>query len=547
MPNPEKPDTTAPKEQPEASANQEDPRHKEDRRRFIQTAALGAAALTSGALNPLEAMANAASPQQDTKPVPTKTQNDPKFDHVVVLMMENRSFDHMLGRLYSPENPPPYDKPPRDQKFDGVEPSMSNPVLAAYDWLPTSIKVSRTTGYQTPNDDLVGHQFPDAMMQIGPAAPVQMRGFVNNRIVNLGADKKPPLSAVAIPMEGFSPTEHTLQDETTYAAVSVLSTLANSFAVCDNWFSSLPGPTLVNRSFLHAGTSNNWVSNNHNWDDNKNETIFNRLGEGNWNIYNGDGTTECLTYIIHPTITWNPKQGNSIDKFVFDASVGALAKYSFIEPEVIGYDKGNPPDDQHPPRDVRLGEDLIRTVYEAVRSSPLWDRILLIVTYDEHGGFFDHVPPPKAVPPHKKDPPGEDGFTFDRLGVRVPAVLISPWIEAGTVFHPKRPIDHTAVIKTLCRRFDLKELTDRDVEAVNLADIFGEQLRPHSDMPVLPAWPIPAEEFGSRPLNDLQRELVMHAARRYGVEVPPMTTSQEAKAFMLSLRPLAQKRWEESR
>ena len=414
--NEKKPDTPSSHEPSEAAKSEKGAQHRENRRRFIQSAALGAAAVTTGALKPLEVMANAAASHTSTNPAAIEAQDRPKFDYLVVLMMENRSFDHMLGRLYSPENPPPYDKPPRGQTFDGVQPSMNNPVAPEYDWLPATVSVSRTTEYQTPNDDLVGHQYPDAMMQVGPADAVHMRGFVNNRVINLGADKKPPLSAVAAPMEGFSPTEHTLNSSKPYAAVSVLSTLANSFAVCDNWFSSIPGPTLVNRSFLHAGTSNNWVSNNHNWDDNKNETIFNRLGDGEWNIYNGDGTTECLTYIIHPTITWDPSQGNSIAKFLLDASVGALAKYSFIEPEVIDYDKGNPPDDQHPPRDVRLGENLIRTVYEAVRTSPLWERTLLIVTYDEHGGFFDHVTPPDAVPPHKNDPPGEDGFTFQPSG-----------------------------------------------------------------------------------------------------------------------------------
>lgn len=545
MTKPEKPDTRSSDPQPADQSN-EDHRHREDRRRFIQTAALGTAALTSGVLNPLDAMANAASSQTSSHPSPVKAPNQPKFDHLVVLMMENRSFDHILGRLYSPENPPPYNRPLRGQRFDGVQPWMNNPVSSQYNWLPSIVPVSRTSAYQTPDDDSVGHQYADATMQIGPSSP-HMQGFVNNRVLNLGVDNKPPLSAVAAPMEGFSPTEETVDSDRPYAAVSVLSMLANSFAVCDNWFSSLPGPTLVNRSFLHAGTSNNWVSNDHNWDDNQNQTIFNRLGEGEWNIYNGDGTTECLTYIIHPTITWNPNQGNSIDKFVLDASVGALAKYSFIEPEVIGYDNGNPPDDQHPPRDVRLGEDLIRKVYEAVRSSPLWARTLLIVTYDEHGGFFDHVTPPAAVPPHQNDPPGEDGFKFNSLGVRVPAVLISPWIEPGTIYHAAHPVDHTAVIKTLCRRFGLEELTDRDRDAVDLADIFSLRMRPLQEAPVLPEWPAPAVEFGPRPLNDLQRELVKQAAKKYGVEVPPMTNSREAKEFILSLRPLAQKRWEESR
>jgi phospholipase C len=522
-----------PTELGDSPSRDDSPRQKE-RRRFIQAAALGAAALTTGALNPLESMANAASPQETPSAGPI--QAAPKFDHLVVLMMENRSFDHMLGRLYSPENPPPYDKPLRGQKFDGVQPSMSNPVSPVYNWLPKTVPVSRTMEYETPPDDLVGHQFQDAEMQVGSASAARhMQGFVNNRVLNLDPKKKPPLSQVQAPMEGFSPTEHTTNGDRPYAAVTVLSTLANSFAVCDNWYCSLPGPTLVNRSFLHAGTSNNWVSNGHNWNENKNQTVFNRLGDGEWNIYNGDGDTICLTSIIHPTITWNPRQGNSIAKFVADAAAGTLAKYSFVEPEVIGYDSGKPPDDQHPPRDVRLGETLINTVYQAVRTSPLWPRTLLIIVYDEHGGFFDHVYPPKAIPPHLDDPPGEDGFRFESLGVRVPAVLVSPLIQPGTVFHPSRPVDHTAIIKTLCNRFGLQPLTLRDRNAVDLAEVLGSSLRPIEETPELPEWPIPESEMGVQPLNDLQRELVMQAANTYGVELPPMTNTQEAKEFMRSL------------
>ena len=511
-------------------------KRQRERRKFIQTAALGAVGFTTGAFDPLKAMAQAISPQDAPVSQPIAQAPKFKFDHLVVLMMENRSFDHMLGRLYSPDNPPPFDRPPRGQGFDGVEPTMHNPVSPVYTWLPSSVPVSRTRDYFTPPDDNVGHQFPDAEMQIGatPGAP-HMAGFVNNRVINLGVNNQPPLSAVKAPMEGFSPTEFTVNGDGPYAAASVLNTLANSFAVCDNWHSSLPGPTLVNRSFLHAGTSNNWVSNNHNWEGNQNPTVFNLLGPGQWKIYNGDGTTECLTYIIHPTIEWDPSAGNSIARFCEDAAAGALPKYSFIEPEVIDYDSGKPPDDQHPPRDIRLGENLITTIYQAVRNSPLWPRIFMIVTYDEHGGFFDHRFPPAAVPPNPNDPPGEDGFLFNALGVRVPAVLISPLIEQGTVFHAATPVDHTAVIKTLCNRFDLPSLTQRDAHALDLSVVLGNAVRPLEDTPELSLWPVPASEVGPRPLNDLQRELVTMAARKYGVPLPPMTNTREAKDFLRSL------------
>ena len=416
---------------------------------------------------------------------------------------------------------------------------MNNPVNPVFSWLPSTVTVSRTDDYSTPPDDLVGHQFPDAEMQVGALNALfpgeHMKGFVNNRILNLGADKQPPLSQVQAPMEGFSPTEHLADGSGPFAAAHVLNTLANSFAVCDNWYSSLPGPTLVNRSFLHAGTSNNWVSNDHNWDDNKNETIFNRLGEGNWRIYNGDGKKICLTYIIHPTIKWVASTATSIDDFCAAAAAGALPAYSFLEPEIIGYDDENPPDDQHPPRDIRLGENLIAKVYNAVRSSPKWNRTFMIVIYDEHGGFFDHKFPPPAVPPHQHEQAGEHGFKFDVLGVRVPAVLISPLIEPGTVFHAARPVDHTAVIKTLCTRFGLESLTDRDAHALDLAAVLGSTPRRLEDTPELPLWPVPPSEKGDRPLNDLQRELLKLAAQKYKVPLPPITDTREAKEFMRSL------------
>ena len=260
------------------TTDQDRDKRQTDRRKFIQTAALGAVGLTTGALDPIKAMAGARASNEAPASRPSSLET--KFDHVVVLMMENRSFDHMLGRLYYSENSPPFDKPPRGQKFDGIQPSMSNPVSSAYSWLPAKVGVNRATHYATPPDDNVGHQYPDAVMQIGVkgVSGSAMNGFVNDRVLNLGVSKKPPLSEVEAPMLGFSPAEYIANGKGPFAAASVLSTLANSFAVCDNWFSSLPGPTLVNRSFLHAGTSNNWVSNNHNWDQNQNPTVFNLLG-----------------------------------------------------------------------------------------------------------------------------------------------------------------------------------------------------------------------------------------------------------------------------
>ena len=144
------------------------------------------------------------------------------------------------------------------------------------------------------------------------------------------------------------------------------------------------------------------------------------------------------------------------------AAAGSLPAFTFLEPSW-----GSTGNSQHPNYDVALGEQLIHDVYEALRDGPGWPQTLLIVTYDEHGGCYDHVPPPSGATPPDDDA-GEFGFDFTRFGVRVPAVLVSPLIEAGTVFRVPAgttPIDHTSILKTVQKRWSLPALTARDAAA----------------------------------------------------------------------------------
>jgi phospholipase C len=233
----------------------------------------------------------------------------------------------------------------------------------------------------------------------------------------------------------------------------------------------------------------------------------------------------------------DPSHCAKIDQFVLDAKDGCLPDYAFIEPEIIGYDDSRPNDDQHPVSDIRFGENLINRVYQALLDGPpeQFDRTLLIITYDEHGGIFDHVAPPIAVPPHPRQCAGEDGFTFDRLGVRVPAVLVSPRIQQGTVFHPPQPVDHTAVIKTLCLRWDLPALTQRDATAVDLAQVLGDETRAISDLPRPAFWKDLPPESDDKPLNGLQRDVVRLTAQIHQVPVPELTNVPQAKEFLRSL------------
>src|SRR5262249_12629106 len=131
-----------------------------------------------------------------------------------------------------------------------------------------------------------------------------------------------------------------------------------------------------------------------------------------------------------------------------------------------------PPNDQHPPYDVRFGEKLIYDVYTALRASPRWEKTLLLITYDEHGGCYDHLPPPRATPPDGATN-NDYGFTFDRYGVRVPALVISPWVEPGSVLSPLTesgvPFDHTSIIKTVRELFPFPDhFGDREAVAPSL-------------------------------------------------------------------------------
>jgi phospholipase C len=157
------------------------------------------------------------------------------------------------------------------------------------------------------------------------------------------------------------------------------------------------------------------------------------------------------------------------DEFLTDAKTGNLPAYSFIEPRYFA--DVSLPNDQHPPHVATLGEQLIADVYNAVRSGPAWTRTLLIITYDEHGGCYDHVPPPPAQPPEPKRP--EAAFDFSRYGVRVPAVIVSPYVRQGTVLRPHddTPFDHTSIIATLRKRFPAlgPPLTERDAAAPDLS------------------------------------------------------------------------------
>lgn len=470
-----------------------------------------------------------------------QTQDSPlgKIDHIVVLMLENRSFDNMLGWLYSPQNQPPFDRVPRGQSFDGVDGhNLSNPIPEGVSGAEGHVvPVARGEVMNHPKPD-PGEEFRNVNTQLygdpdvsQPAPhPAPMNGFVKDYVDvlqrDLGESRQPEYDDYKVMMDCFTPDR-----------IPVISHLANAYAVCDRWFCSVPSQTMCNRSFANAATSAGLVNNEpyENWWRNTGDTVFNRLEDAGlpWKVYYDPWDLVSLTWLIHFRRLFKYVHARFFHyhEFLKDAAAGRLPAYSFIEPRfLISHN------DQHPPFGVLPGEDLIFQVYQAVRESPQWERTLLILTYDEHGGCYDHVPPPPAVPPgDASDDSCPQGFRFDRLGPRVPAVLISPWIEAGTVFRAEQPLDHTSIIKSVCNRWGLAPLTDRDRAAADLSGVLT-RTTPRTDRPQITprphalevALPNPAAE----PISDLHRAISGMVAAHSKREAPSMTTVGDAHTFV---------------
>jgi phospholipase C len=386
------------------------------------------------------------------------------IEHVVVLMLENRSFDHMLGYLYRSAG----NVSPAGQPFDGLTGRESNPdssgaAVPVYPITPATPNAyfmpgaDPGEGYLATNQQLYGTDAGPA--SAGEVAPVN--GYVTDYSYTLGWETTEKWAIVA------GTTEQDIMGCFTPGALPVLSALAQGYAVCDQWFSSVPTETMPNRAFTCAGTSQGHL-------DDKTHTftspsIFGLLNSKNlgWAIYGYDATP--LTKETFTDIAGADASHFGLFKdFQAAAAAGTLPPFTFLEPswETTG-------NSQHPNYDVALGEQLIHDVYETLRGGPGWPQTLFVLTYDEHGGCYDHVAPPwGATPPDSTA--GEFGFGFTRFGVRVPTVLVSPLITPGTVYRVPAggaPLDHTSILKTVEQRWGLPALTARDAAAPAFGDV----------------------------------------------------------------------------
>jgi phospholipase C len=263
----------------------------------------------------------------------------------------------------------------------------------------------------------------------------------------------------------------------------VLTTLAREFAVFDRWFASIPGPTLCNRAFAHYGTSFGHVGMELFYVSTKYKSIYQRLLDAGHTskLYYFDQTSSSLEVIN--LLKDQPKVFGTYDQFLDDCARGTLPEYSFVEPNYSDHEGDGGmliASDQHPDHHVREGERFIASIYEAIRKNrPLWESTALLITYDEHGGIYDHVPPP-ACPPdgfvaQPKDTKTGKPFLFDRLGVRVPAILVSPFVAKGTVVDDGRVFEHASIPATatnwLLPGFDNTQRSPREAAASTFLDL----------------------------------------------------------------------------
>jgi len=397
-----------------------------------------------------------------------------EIKNVFVLLLENRSFDHMLG-------------------FSGITGTDAVKDVA--------IKVEGLTGDEWNNHGGARHYVRSPFLEPIPIDPAHEFLDVLEQLCGTQADYAPGKNYPLINNSGFvSNYAHShSKDEGnatrnfgqimhgfTAEQLPVLNALAKNFAVCDSWHSSLPGPTFPNRLFA-MGASSGGLDHSPStaelltWQTfdgfafphgSHFDALKNTYANDAWRIYAGSRfpLVSALKGIDLSDI-------HSVEDLGTDLKSGPYPyRLTWIEPDygdmAFGTFRGGT--SQHPMDTVVGGEKLIKQVYEAIRNSPLWDTSLLIVTWDEHGGLYDHVPPGKVSAPgdtRSGSNYNKYGFTFRQLGVRVPAVVVSPWIASGIIDH--RPYDHSSIPKTVEVAFGLPPLTHRDQAANSVGELLA--------------------------------------------------------------------------
>jgi len=423
--------------------------------------------------------------------------------HVFVLMLENHSFDNMFAMSKIPE-------------IIAATTDDSN----SYKGFPYNVQDGALASM--PTDP--GHEFTDVVQQLcgegvtypsgGNYPAINNSGFAANYATTTSEGPSPQPGQIGDIMACFNtPTQ-----------LPIIYQLGSQFALCDQWFSSIPGPTWPNRFFVH-GASSAGFEHSPSTKEILDWEFLSGFAYPHGSIYDALNASQ-ISYGLYVD-TEGPVEGSipqvaalkgisilddnvhTLNDFVQDVQDYYPFQYTFIEPnygDVINksYENGS---SQHPMDGVARGEQLIQTVYEAIRNSSVWESSLLIITYDEHGGFYDHFAPPGVAQGVVAPGDGssstynESGFTFQQLGVRVPAVIVSPWINAQ-VDHVV--YDHSSVPKTIEQIFGLQPLTRRDAQANSVIHLISSTLR--TDCPTSLGRPAPEPV---RPAMTAARQMIL--------------------------------------
>src|SRR4249919_3697210 len=487
------------------------------------------------------------------------------LDHIVVVLFENRSLDNVLGHLYGPED---------GKTFEGViGKNLSNPIpeWAEHGADPKVVPYTVATDMDSPNPDS-GEEYYHTNTQLyntldehnrfkigeAVAAPWNapplgavptMDGFVTDYISTFTGEigRQPSYDEYAHIMTGCTPEQ-----------LPVLNGIARDFGVFDHWFCEVPSQTFMNRSFWTAATSSGFVVNSpmKKWfTGNDAETIFERLeAHGRtWKVYVMEPMPLSFTGVIHYPRLKDRLATHFVRfaEFEKDAAAGTLPDLSLIEPNMTGGHGDYHPAfgrsfrqavdlPMDPPSSILLGEVFLERVFNAYRSATsasgtnVWNTALLI-GWDEPGGTYDHVAPGPVPPPDPSAPEGEFGFTFDRSGYRVPAILVSPWVDEGIVINDE--YRHTSMIATLRKVWGLGDaFTARDAAAAPFDHLLSrESPRDPAGWPDVEALPVAQFHMDMVQMGKAFSILgktagtgMLERAQQAGIAVPPELTDPNA-------------------
>lgn len=396
------------------------------RRQFLKNTMVATGAAAVGSLG----LGATAAPRNKLLPAPNKS----GIEHIIVVMMENRSFDHFMGWV-----------PGSDGRQSGLTYTDRS-------------GVPHSTYPLAPDYQGCSYADPDHSYQGGR---VEYNGGACDGWLRAGMNDQ------------YAIGYYTRADLPFYAAATP------AFTVCDRYFAPIMASTWPNKIYQHAAQT---------------DRLDNRLAPCSlptiWDRLADHSISRKYYFSDLPFLAlWGPKYlpiTRHVSEFYDDCAAGTLPRVSVIDPRFLGAKYGLSNDD-HPHADIRNGQAFLSSIYQAVTRSPSWSKTVLVINYDEWGGFFDHVRPAYAPVP-----PGDAALGSDGLrGFRVPNMVISPWSPAGKVDHML--FDHTSVLRMIEWRWNLRPLTVRDSNANNLAQVLDfskRNLRP-------PAIPVPTEFFGT--------------------------------------------------